>query len=250
MMMDKLALTLLAQQIFKDLRAMSPDGAGVSCPAYSSVETQALDYLAAFARAQGLAVDADAAGNLWFSLPEHRAAERFMVVGSHVDTVPEGGNFDGLAGVVAGLLVLIRGREKGLRLPVKCLALRGEESAWFGSCYLGSKALTGQMTAAELAAPHKGDDRSLADHMAALGIDTAPIAAGQPLIALERILGYVELHIEQGPLLVERDIPAAVVTGIRGNIRYRSVTCTGEGGIPARCRAPIGMTLCWLWPIC
>lgn len=231
MMMDKLApLTLLAQQIFKDLRAMSPDGAGVSRPAYSSVETQALDYLAAFARAQGLAVDADAAGNLWFSLPEHRAAERFMVVGSHVDTVPEGGNFDGLAGVVAGLLVLIRGREKGLRLPVKCLALRGEESAWFGSCYLGSKALTGQMTAAELAAPHKGDDRSLADHMAALGIDTAPIAAGQPLIALERILGYVELHIEQGPLLVERDIPAAVVTGIRGNIRYRSVTCTGEGG--------------------
>lgn len=223
-------LALLAQQIFDDLRAMSPDGAGVSRPAYSQVETQVLTYLAELARAQGLAVETDAAGNLWFSRPADREAVRFMVVGSHVDSVPEGGNFDGLAGVVAGLLVLIRGRDRDFRLPVKCLALRGEESAWFGSCYLGSKALTGQMSAADLTAPHKADGRPLAEHMAALAIDTAPIAAGQPLIPLDRIAGYLELHIEQGPLLVERDIPAAVVTGIRGNIRYRSVTCTGAGG--------------------
>lgn len=223
-------LSLLAQQIFDDLRAMSPDGTGVSRPAYSGLESQALDYLADLARRHGLVVDADAGGNLWFSLPEHRDADRFMVVGSHVDTVPEGGNFDGLAGVTAGLLVLIRGRDRGLRMPVKCLALRGEESAWFGSCYLGAKVVTGQMTAAELAAPHKGDGRPLSDHMAALGIDTTPIAAGRPLIAPDRIAGYIELHIEQGPLLIERDKPAAVVTGIRGNIRYRSVTCTGEGG--------------------
>ncbi|WFE74734.1 Zn-dependent hydrolase [Roseinatronobacter sp. S2] len=223
-------LSLLAQKIFDDLRAMSPDGAGVSRPAYSSIETRALDYLSDVARAHGLAVDHDAAGNGWFCLPEHRDADRFMVVGSHIDSVPEGGNFDGLAGVVAGLLVLIRAQGRGLRIPVKCLALRGEESAWFGSCYLGSKALTGQMTATELAAPHKADGRPLADHMADLGIDTAAIAAGQSLIAPDRIAGYVELHIEQGPLLVERDIPAAVVTGIRGNIRYRAITCTGEGG--------------------
>lgn len=223
-------LTLLAQQVFADLRAMAPDGAGVSRPAYSAAETLALDYLADLAHSQGLAVDHDAAGNIWFSLPAHRDAARFIVVGSHVDSVPEGGNFDGLAGVVAGLLVLIRGRDRGLRMPVKCLALRGEESAWFGSCYLGSKALTGQMTTAELAAPHKGDGRRLAEHMSGLGIDTGPIAAGQALIPLDRVTGYLELHIEQGPLLVERDIPAAVVTGIRGNLRYRSVTCTGTGG--------------------
>ncbi|WP_218132132.1 Zn-dependent hydrolase [Roseicitreum antarcticum] len=229
-MTDPDPLSRLAHQIFDDLRALSPDGAGVSRPAYSGIETQALDYLADLARDHMLAVDTDAAGNMWFSLPAHRNAESFMVIGSHVDTVPEGGNYDGLAGVVAGLLVLIRGRDRGLRIPVKCLAMRGEESAWFGSCYLGSKALTGQMTAAELAAPHKGDGRPLADHMRALGIDTAPLTAGQPLMLLDQIAGYVELHIEQGPLLIERDMPAAVVTGIRGNIRYRSVTCTGAGG--------------------
>lgn len=224
-------LSLLAHRIFDDLRAMSPDGEGVSRPAYSATETRALDYLAGAARAHGLAARYDAGGNLWFSLPAHLDAQRFMVIGSHIDSVPEGGNFDGLAGVVAGLLVLIRARDRApLRLPVKCVALRAEESAWFGSCYLGSKALTGQMTAAELAAPHKADGRPLAGHMTALGIDTAPIAAGVPLIPPAQIAGYLELHIEQGPLLAERDLPAAVVTGIRGNIRYRAVTCHGAGG--------------------
>lgn len=222
----------LAARIFDDIRALSPDTAGVSRPAYSAVETAVLDYLSDIAREHGLKVKEDAARNRWFALPEHAAADRFTVIGSHVDSVPEGGNFDGLAGVVAGLLVLVGARETGrpLREPVKVLAMRGEESAWFGSCYLGSKALTGTMTAGDLAARHKGDDRPLADHMAALGIDTGRIARGEPLMDMNRITQYLELHIEQGPLLVERAIPAAVVTGIRGNFRFRNIRCIGEGG--------------------
>ncbi|MCL7466647.1 Zn-dependent hydrolase [Phaeovulum sp. NW3] len=222
----------LAQQIFDDVRAMSPDTAGVSRPAYSEVETAVLDYLSDVALAHGLRVEEDAAKNRWFSLPEHAGAERYAVIGSHVDSVPEGGNFDGLAGVVTGLLVLIGARQTGRRLrePVKVLALRGEESAWFGSCYLGSKALTGLMGPGDLAALHKGDGRTLSDHMAALGIDIQPIAAGRPLIDTSRISQYLELHIEQGPLLVQRAIPAAIVTGIRGNFRFRAIRCIGEGG--------------------
>jgi beta-ureidopropionase / N-carbamoyl-L-amino-acid hydrolase len=221
---------MLARVIFDELRALSLDGAGVSRPAYSEIETRALDRLTEIANKHGLICDTDAGGNRWYSLPEHRDADRFLVIGSHIDSVPEGGNFDGLAGIVAGLVVLIRARGRDLRLPAKCLALRGEESAWFGSCYLGSRALTGQMTKDQLAACHKGDGRSLADHMEELKIDTGSIAAAKPLLDLNRIAGYLELHIEQGPVLVERNLPAAVVTGIRGNIRYRNVTCTGEGG--------------------
>lgn len=225
-------LSALAAQIFDDIRALSADQAGVSRPAFSGIESDTLACLARYARAEGLVVEEDAGRNLLFSLPEHAEAERFTVIGSHVDSVPMGGNYDGLAGVIAGLMVLISAR-RGLCAPlrpVKVLALRGEESAWFGACYLGSKMLTGRLPEAEFQARHKGDGRPLSAHLQDLGLDTAPIAARQPICDLSRIDAYLELHIEQGPLLVERDLPAAVVTGIRGNIRYREARCIGQPG--------------------
>ena len=225
-------LEALAAHVFTEIRALSPDSAGVSRPAFSGIETKVLDWLAEFARAEGLCVEEDAGRNLLFCLPEHAGAARWVLIGSHVDSVPMGGNYDGLAGVVAGLMVLIRAARggRGLARPVKCLAMRGEESAWFGACYLGSKMLTGQLPAEELAAPHRGDGRSLAAHLADLGIDTAPLAARQPICDLDRVEEYLELHIEQGPLLVERGLPAAVVSGIRGNFRHRLIRCIGQAG--------------------
>ena len=222
----------LAQQIFDGVRALSRDTAGVSRPAFSSVETETLAWLADFARQNGLHVTEDAGRNLLFSLPQDANATRWTLIGSHVDSVPMGGNYDGLAGVAAGLIGLIRAARSGRRFrkPVKCIAMRGEESAWFGACYLGSKMLTGQLPADELAATHKGDDRPLSAHLQDLGIDTAPLAAHLPICDLSRIDEYLELHIEQGPLLVERDIPAAVVSGIRGNFRHRKIRCIGQAG--------------------
>ena len=223
-------LDTLASQIFDDIRALSPDGPGVSRPAFSDIETQVLGHLARVARAHGLDVTEDAGRNLVFSLPRDRDATRWALIGSHVDSVPQGGNFDGLAGVVAGLLVLIEAQHSGrsLRLPVKCIAMRAEESAWFGTCYIGSRALTGQLGRTELEATHRGDGRSLLAHMAGIGIDMDRVAEG-PLADLSRIAEYLELHIEQGPILVERNLPAAVVTGIRGNIRHQAIRCIGEG---------------------
>ena len=222
----------IARRLFDDIAAMSPDVEGVSRPAFSEVETRTLRHLETFAHDQGLAVWTDAVGNAHFSLPEERDATRFVVVGSHVDSVPCGGNFDGLAGVISGLVCLLRARRNGKRfaVPVHVLALRGEESSWFGPCYLGSKALTGTLSAAELACCHKGDGRTLAEHMEAAGADMDPIRRGVPLIDPSAIEAYVELHIEQGPLLVGRNIPAAVVSGIRGNIRHREIRCIGEAG--------------------
>lgn len=229
---DDAAMGALAAQVFDGIRALSPDTAGVSRPAFSNIETRTLDWLADFARTEGLHVEEDAGRNLLFCLPRDAQAESWVLIGSHVDSVPMGGNYDGLAGVVAGLIVLIRAARSGhsFRRPVKCLAMRGEESAWFGACYLGSKMLTGQLPDAELTAAHKGDGRSLRDHLDGLGIDTAPLAARTPICDLSKIEGYLELHIEQGPLLVERGLPAAVVSGIRGNFRHRLVRCIGEAG--------------------
>lgn len=221
-----------AAEFFEVIAAMSPDKAGVSRPAFSRVETATLEFLEDAAQRAGLATTYDRGQNLLMSLPEDAEAEQFVLVGSHVDSVPMGGNFDGLAGVLAGLMCLLRARRQGLRFarPVKVIAMRGEESAWFGPCYIASKTLMGVLGAEERAAPHKGDGRSLEAHMADVGIDLAPVRDGQPLMQVQQILEYIELHIEQGPLLIGKDMPAAIVSGIRGNFRHKAVQCIGEAG--------------------
>lgn len=222
----------VARFLFDEVARLSPDTEGVSRPAFSEVETKTLAFLEDFARSEGFDVWYDAGCNANFCLPGEREVKRYTVVGSHVDSVPFGGNFDGLAGVVAGLLCLLRARRNGTRFatPVHVLAMRGEESAWFGPCYIGSKALTGTLAASELKARHKSDGRTLDEHMAQVGIAMEPVRAGRPLIDLSEIEAYLELHIEQGPLLIGKNIPAAVVSGIRGNIRHRSIRCVGEAG--------------------
>jgi len=225
-------LSAIAARLFDTVAAMGPDTAGVSRPAFSSIETQVLEYLRAEAEQAGLVTRYDQGQNLIMSLPEDAAADRYVLIGSHVDSVPMGGNFDGLAGVVAGMLCLLRARHegRGFARPVKVIAMRGEESAWFGPCYIASKCLMGTLTPAELEARHKGDGRTLGAHMRDLGIDTDRIGAGAPLMDQAEILEYIELHIEQGPLLIGKDMPAAIVSGIRGNFRHKTVKCIGEAG--------------------
>lgn len=229
---DRQADSEAAAWLFGEIARRTRDGEGVSRPAFSDIETQTLAFLEEFARGEGLETWYDAGQNLVMGLPGEREARRHMLVGSHVDSVPCGGNFDGLAGVVAGIVCLLRARRNGesFALPVRALAMRGEESAWFGPCYLASKALTGVVTVAELASRHKADGRTLGDHMDDIGLPVDDIAAGKRLTALDDIAAYIELHIEQGPLLVGKGIPAAVVTGIRGNFRHPAVRCIGEAG--------------------
>lgn len=231
-MIQAVDLSTVAGRLFDTIAGMSPDTLGVSRPAFSTIETHVLDYLRSEAEQAGLAAWYDEGQNLVMALPEDATADRYVLVGSHVDSVPMGGNFDGLAGVVAGMLCLFRAHGEGRHFPrpVKVIAMRGEESAWFGPCYIASKCLMGVLSQAELAANHKGDGRSLQAHMHDIGIDTDRIAAGSPLMDPSQILEYLELHIEQGPLLVGKGMSAAVVSGIRGNFRHRAVKCIGEAG--------------------
>ncbi|MFV0335815.1 MAG: Zn-dependent hydrolase [Tropicimonas sp.] len=222
----------LAARLFAEIAALSPDRAGVSRPAFSEVESATLAYLEREAARAGLTTSYDAGRNLIIVLPEDAEAAHYVLVGSHVDSVPMGGNFDGLAGVIAGLMCLMRARARGERLarPVRVIAMRGEESAWFGPCYIASKALMGVLGEAERAAAHRGDGRSLEAHMESVGIDMTPVRAGRPLMQSSDIIEYIELHIEQGPLLIGKDLPAAIVSGIRGNFRHGAVRCIGAEG--------------------
>ena len=222
----------LVARLFDDIAAMSPDTEGVSRPAFSGIETETLRYLEDFARGEGLATWYDDGCNLNVSLPEDRDAERYVLVGSHVDSVPHGGNFDGLAGVIAALVLLVRAKRAGTRFsrPVHALAMRGEESAWFGPCYIGSKVLTASLSDDEIGSRHKGDGRTLGEHMAEIGLPLERINAHEKLIDLDRVEAYLELHIEQGPLLIGKNLPAAAVSGIRGNFRHRRIRCIGEAG--------------------
>ncbi|WP_368922572.1 hydantoinase/carbamoylase family amidase [Comamonas aquatica] len=228
--MELQSLQPLAQQLFADIRALTFDGVGVTRASYGAGENACARHLEAFARAEGLEVTTDRAGNFVYSDPADTRQGPVIWTGSHLDSVPQGGNYDGLAGIVAGLLVLIAAKRQGVTLPapLQVIGFRGEESAWFGKAYMGSGALWGKLTAADLALQRREDGVTLGDALAACGADLAAIARQDKLFNPANIRAYVELHIEQGPVMVAREIPVGVVSGIRGNVRHNKIECFGE----------------------
>jgi N-carbamoyl-L-amino-acid hydrolase len=160
---------------------------------------------------------------------QDRGAPR-IIMGSHLDSVPQGGNFDGAAGVVAGLCVLSGMRRAGFTpdCDLSVMAVRAEESAWFDVAYLGSGGAFGLLDPECLAVARSDNGRTLESTLAGLGFEAEAIRRRRRLLDPSRIRAYLELHIEQGPTLVARDLPAAVVSGIRGCKRFRNARCTGE----------------------
>jgi beta-ureidopropionase / N-carbamoyl-L-amino-acid hydrolase len=221
-----------AAELFEAVRKVSAGRTGVTRPSYSEVETAAMAVVAAAARVAGLDTRFDAAANLVVEIPGAPAGKPAYWTGSHLDSVPEGGNYDGLAGVVAGLLCLAKARKLGVALarPLAVLGLRGEESAWFGKPYLGSYALFGKLSAQDLERKQRDSGRPLGEYLEKVGADVRRIAAGEPLVDAQAVGSYLELHIEQGPIMVARQVPVGVVTGIRGNLRHIAARCRGTAG--------------------
>ncbi|MGA7323126.1 MAG: hydantoinase/carbamoylase family amidase [Rhodomicrobium sp.] len=222
----------LAQELFDELRTQTSDGIGITRLAYSDQETAALGIIEAKAKGFGLQTARDAGANLVVTLEGEDPTLPSLALGSHLDSVPQGGNYDGAAGVVAGLMVLARLVEEG-RTPkqtLKLYGLRGEESARFGKAYIGSSALFGRITAADLTAQDLSSGRTLLGCMAEVGVDVDRVKMGEPLVDAKSLAGWIELHIEQGPVLLARKTPIGIVTGIRGNVRHRMIECLGEPG--------------------
>lgn len=231
-------LRQLAQSLFEQFQEMSFDGVGISRETYGPGETQAMEVIERLALDRGFEARWDAARNLIITLKGREPALPVVATGSHLDSVPQGGNYDGAAGVIAGLMSLLsaRANEPPLR-TMELFVLRGEESAWYGGpCYFGSRAIFGLLPQSDLASKHRISGKTLAHHMAQCGADMTPIEAGIPLMDPGRFHCWMELHIEQGPVLIAREKPVGLVTGIRGNVRHRRIFCRGEaahsGAVP------------------
>lgn len=221
-----------AEDLFAKLREATGDGVGITRDSYGAGESTALDIVEAAARSHELPVARDAAANVVVTLMGSDSALPVLACGSHLDSVPRGGNYDGAAGVIAGLMALVQIRQAGIvpRRTIRLYGLRGEESAAFGRAYIGSSALFGLLTEDDLAQKHAVTGRALRDCMRDAGAAVKRIAAGEVLLDPATIFAWLELHIEQGPVLIARKLPVAAVTGIRGNVRHRTVTCIGEAG--------------------
>ncbi|MET0258865.1 MAG: hydantoinase/carbamoylase family amidase [Methylobacterium sp.] len=221
----------LALDILAEMAVLSRDGRGITREAYGEGEERAMQALEARVERLGMIHERDRFQNLWIRLPNDPRSEPPVVIGSHLDSVPQGGNYDGLAGVLAGLLVLEALVEQpDMAPPLRVLAMRGEESAFYGKAYIGSSALLGRLPASALALSHRSGRGTLGEAMARSGVDVDAVSRGEALLAPGDIAAYLELHIEQGPVMVARGWSSAVVTGIRGNIRHHHIKCCGEAG--------------------
>lgn len=220
-----------AQKIFDDVRAMSQDVQGVTRQAFSPKETEVLQYLTAIGESLSLEIEHDRAGNVWMTLPGKDRSLPAFVSGSHADSVPQGGNYDGLAGIAAALTVAWWMRQTNFQpqRDYRVLMMRGEESSFFGKAYMGSLGMLGKLTEKDLALKHRDGSCTLGEAMAGCGIKADDVTAGKPLVDIGRMAAFVELHIEQGPTLDAQDkARAGIVTGIRGNVRHKAVRIIGE----------------------
>jgi N-carbamoyl-L-amino-acid hydrolase len=222
----------LAESLFGQLDRATRHERGIVRDSYGDGEQAAHDIMRAAAERIGLEISVDAIGNLTMTLPgKDRHAPRILM-GSHLDSVPQGGNFDGAAGVVAGVCALAALRQSGFvpDYDIGVMGIRAEESSWFDVSYLGSAGAFGLLDPACLSVRRSDNGRTLEETLIARGFDPTAIAQRRRLLRPEQIRAYLELHIEQGPRLVAEGLPAAVVTGIRGCKRFRNARCVGEYG--------------------
>ena len=188
-------------------------GGGVTRLGYTELEDEMHRRFAALAQELGCTVETDQAGN---SYARREAAEAYVLIGSHLDSVIQGGRYDGVAGVMAGLLLLKRAKEAGLKLPLKVAAFRCEESSNFGCCTMGSGLVAHQLKEGpeKLAQLTGKNGERLGDVFARRGLSLTP-----PPIAGVR--EYLELHIEQGKVLEETGTRVGVVSTIAGPRRWK-----------------------------
>jgi len=174
--------------------------------------------------AMGMAVRVDAAGNLRGVWTPECAREKRLLVGSHIDTVPDAGAYDGVLGVMLALEWVELAQEIGLKSPIEVIAFSEEEGVRYGVPFLGSRAVAGCFDARMLAY-EDADGVRMDEAMRTFGLD--PSALADAALNPAEVLGFVEMHIEQGPVLETEDMQLAVVTGIVGQTRL-GVRFTGQ----------------------
>lgn len=227
--------------LFDALRAGSCVGEGISRDTYGPGEQFAHQLIEARAAALGVETRRDHAANLYMTLTGKDRSAPCLMTGSHLDSVANGGNFDGAAGVVAGLVAIRALQHLGLRpnCDITSVAIRAEESVWFQVSYIGSRSAFGVLPAGALEAQRVDTGRTLAEHMADCGASAEAVRRGEASLDARSIRAFVELHIEQAPQLLEAGFPIGIGTGVPGNFRYPRLRILGEYahvGLPRRFR--------------
>ncbi|WP_306359863.1 allantoate amidohydrolase [Nocardia sp. CC227C] len=217
-----------ANDLLAEIERVGADAArgGYSRHVFTPADGELREWFTAAARARGLEVHTDRNANLWawFGAPGRNA----VVTGSHLDSVPGGGAYDGPLGVVSALAAVDLLRAQGFtpRRPVAIVVFAEEEGGRFGVPCLGSRLLTGTLSPAEALALRDADGTTFADAARAAG--RRPEHFGRDGETLGRIGAFVELHVEQGRGLVRMDAPVAVGSNIIPHGRWR-FTFTGQG---------------------
>jgi allantoate deiminase len=202
----------------RELARLTSDEAGAQRVAWTDTWVTAREWLRReLDGVPDVTVDTDPAGNTWATLPGD--SERFVIVGSHLDSVPDGGWLDGSLGVIAGLEILRALASEPRPVTVKLVDWADEEGARFGRSLLGSSACAGTLDPDAVRGLTDRDGMTLAEALAAHGVDLD--RAGEARDRLRGATAYLELHIEQGPVLERLGLPLGVVLGTFGVQRHR-----------------------------
>ena len=219
----------LAEQVMQrcDVLATCTEESGaITRPFATASLGLAQEHVRAWMEEAGMTVTRDNVGNLRGRYPG--TAGGLLLLGSHLDSVRDAGRYDGPLGVMVAIAAVQQLHDTGRRLPfaIEVLAFADEEGLRFGATYLGSRAVAGRLGEDDLRRTD-GDGVTMAEAIRAAGGDPDRIADDR--WKGERPLGYVEVHIEQGPVLERLGLPVGVVSAINGQSRY-DLTFTGEAG--------------------
>jgi N-carbamoyl-L-amino-acid hydrolase len=209
----------------EELRELTGDDEGAQRVAWTETWERARDWLREKLEGTGVEEEIDEAGNQWFTLTGE--SERAVLIGGHIDSVPNGGWLDGALNVMAGVEVVRRIAEEGTPpVTVRLVNWADEEGARFGRSLFGSSAAAGSMADQdELRQLVDRDGVALPEALAAHGVDLD--RALEARRQLDSAAAYLELHIEQGPVLESLDLPLGVVLGTFGVERHR-ITWRGQ----------------------
>jgi beta-ureidopropionase / N-carbamoyl-L-amino-acid hydrolase len=209
----------------RELRELTGNEDGAQRVAWTDTWSQAKEWLSGKLAETGVEEETDEAGNQWFTL--RGASDRALLIGGHIDSVPNGGWLDGSLNVLAGVEVLRRLAENGEQpLTVRLVNWAYEEGARFGRSLFGSSAAAGSMSDQdELRQRKDAEGVALPEAIAAHGVDLDRALDARK--QLENAFAYLELHIEQGPVLESMDLPLGVVLGTFGVERHL-VTWRGQ----------------------
>ncbi len=221
--------TQYTKYLFDSVKKISFANPGVIRDTYGKGENLTHDFLIKEANKFTKDIIIDYGGNFLATYPGK--LKKKIVIGSHLDSQKHGGNFDGLTGVIMGLVLIKFFFENNIRpkYSISVMGIRGEESCWFPYSYIGSKIAVGKFDKKLLDSLKRSDTKkSLSYHINKSGFNAKKVSKKQIKFDIKNFKFFIEPHIEQGPVLEKKKIPLGIVTGIRGSFRFRDAFCKGE----------------------